>query len=100
MAAAVRPVRSKSFIPAIEKGDSKAIGQLMTPEAAQMMIMMGEKAKGMVVASGGISKTEETINRHFSIIRVFSIVNAWMAVLSSTSQLLSTELQKNNGKDD
>jgi len=52
----------KKLHTAIEKGDSKAIGELMTPEAAQMMAMMGEKSKGMLKTYGGIAKTEETID--------------------------------------
>ena len=55
---------------AIEKGDSKAIGQLMTPEAAQMMAMMGEKSKGILATYGGIVKTEETIDDDEASVKV------------------------------
>ena len=46
---------------AIERGDTKKIGELMTPEAAGMMLMMGEKAKGIIASYGSITKAEETI---------------------------------------
>jgi len=60
----------KKLHTAIEKGDSKAIGQLMTPDAAQMMAMLGEKAKGMMATYGGIAKTEETINGDNAVVKV------------------------------
>jgi len=60
----------KSLHTAIEKGDSKAIGQLMTPDAAQMMVMMGEKAKGMLASYGGIAKTEESIDGDTAVVNV------------------------------
>ena len=60
----------KKLHTAIEKQDSKAIGQLMTPEAAQMMAMMGEKAKGMMATYGGIEKTEETIDGNNAVVKV------------------------------
>ena len=63
----------KKLHTAIEKGDAKAIGQLMTPEAAQLMIMMGmmgEKTKGMMAAYGGIAKTEEIIDGNNAVVKV------------------------------
>jgi hypothetical protein len=60
----------KKLHTAIEKGDAKAIGQLMTPEAAQMMAMMGEKAKGMIATYGGVAKTEETIDGNNAVVKV------------------------------
>jgi len=60
----------KKLHTAIEKGDSKAIGQLMTPEAAQMMVLMGEKAKGMMATYGGIAKTEESIVGNNAVVKV------------------------------
>ena len=60
----------KKLHTAIEKGDAKAIGQLMTPEGAQMMTMMGEKTKGMMAAYGGIAKTQETINGNNAVVKV------------------------------
>ena len=55
---------------AIERGDSRAIGQLMTPEAAQMMTMMGDKTKGMIAAYGGIARTEESIDGNTATVKV------------------------------
>ena len=52
----------KQLHTAIEKGDAKKISELMTPEAAGMMAMMGEKAKGMLASYGAITNTQETIN--------------------------------------
>jgi len=60
----------KKLHTAMEKGDSKAIGQLMTPEAAQMIAMMGEKVKGMMATYGGIAKTEETIDGNNAVVKV------------------------------
>ncbi|MDR0320479.1 MAG: DUF4878 domain-containing protein [Treponema sp.] len=60
----------KKLHTAIEKGDSKAIGQLMTPEGASMMAMMGEKAKGMIASYGGIAKTRETIDGNDALVEV------------------------------
>ncbi|MCL2066484.1 MAG: DUF4878 domain-containing protein [Treponema sp.] len=52
----------KQLHTAIEKGDAKKIGELMTPEAAGMVAMMGDKAKGMLASYGEITNTEETID--------------------------------------
>jgi len=59
---------ARKFYTALEKGDSKAIGEVMTPEAAQMMAMFMEKAKGMIVAKGGIVKTEEEIDDDTAVV--------------------------------
>jgi len=55
---------------AIEKGDAEAISELMTPEAAQMMVLLGEKAKGTISSYGGIEKTEEAINGDTAEVKV------------------------------
>ena len=60
----------KKLHTAIEKGDSKTIGELMTPGAAQIMALMGEKVKGMIAAYGGIAKTEESINGDNAVVKV------------------------------
>jgi ketosteroid isomerase-like protein len=60
----------KQFIVAIEKGDAKAIGELATPEAAQIVLMFGEKMKGMVAAKGGITNTKETINGDTAVVEI------------------------------
>jgi ketosteroid isomerase-like protein len=52
----------KQLHTAIEKGDAKKIGELMTPEAAGMITMMGDKAKGMLASYGPITHTKETID--------------------------------------
>jgi len=52
----------KQLHAAIEKGDSKKVGELMTSDAAEMMVMMGDKAKGMLASYGSITNTRETIN--------------------------------------
>jgi len=55
---------------AIEKGDLKAIGQLMTPGAAQMTVLMADKARGMIATYGGITKTEESIDGNNAVVKV------------------------------
>ena len=60
---------AKQLYVAIEKGDAKTVGELMTPEAAQMMTMFMEKAKGMVAAKGGITGTEETIDGDTAVVK-------------------------------
>jgi len=78
----------KKLHTAIEKGDSKAIGQLMTPEAAQMIILMGEKAKGTIDSFGGIAKTEESIDGN----------NATVIVTYKNGETSDYELVKIDGK--
>jgi len=56
---------------AIEKGDSRAIGQLTTPEAAEMITMFGEKGRGMIAEKGGIERTEETIDGDTAVVTVY-----------------------------
>jgi len=51
----------KQLHTAIEKGDSKKIGELMTPDGAEMVIMMGDKMKGVLASYGDITGTKETI---------------------------------------
>jgi len=60
----------KKLHTAIEKDDLKSINELMTPQAAQIMIMMGEKSKGAIAAYGGIEKTEEIINGNNAVVKV------------------------------
>jgi ketosteroid isomerase-like protein len=54
---------------AFEKGDTKAINELMTPESAAMMIMFLEKIKGSVTEKGGIEKTEEKIDGNKAVVK-------------------------------
>jgi len=56
---------------AIEKGNAKAISDLTTPEAGQIINMFGEKAGGMLAEKGGIERTEETIDGDEAVVRVF-----------------------------
>jgi hypothetical protein len=60
---------AKQLYTALEKGDAKTVGELMTPEAAQTMTMFMEKVKGMVVAKGGITNTEETIDGDTAVVK-------------------------------
>jgi hypothetical protein len=60
----------KQLHTAIEKGDDKKINELMTPEAAGMLIMMLEKVKGTVAEYGKITKTEETITDDKAVVKV------------------------------
>ena len=60
----------KQLHTAIEKGDAKKIGDLTTPEAAQMLAMFGEKGRGMITTKGSITKTEETINGNNAVVKV------------------------------
>ena len=60
---------AKQFYTALEKGDAKAAGELMTPESAQMIVMFMEKAKGAITDKGGIDHSEETINGDTAIVK-------------------------------
>ena len=55
---------------AVEKGDTRKIGELMTPDAAGMTTMMGDKAKGTLASYGPITNTKETINGDFATVVV------------------------------
>ena len=52
---------AREFYAAIEKGDPEEFPKTMTAEAASMMTMFAEKAKGQATAKGGIESTVETI---------------------------------------
>jgi ketosteroid isomerase-like protein len=60
----------KQLHTAIEKGDADKINELMTPEAASMILMFGEKAKGSITEKGKISKTEEKIDGDKATVKV------------------------------
>jgi len=55
---------------AIEKQDTKKINNLMTEEGAQIMNMLGEKAKGMLAEYGEREKSEETIDGDYAVVEV------------------------------
>ena len=46
----------------IENGDYKAYEKVMTTETAQEIAAWGEKARGMLIAKGGVVAMEETID--------------------------------------
>jgi ABC-type oligopeptide transport system substrate-binding subunit len=52
---------AKKVLVAIEKGDTKTIEALMTPQAAAVVIPMGEKMQTFVKENGKITNTHETI---------------------------------------
>ena len=55
---------------AIIKEDAKAIGELMTVEGAQAMVLFLEKASGIMAAQGDITNTEEIIDGDTAIVIV------------------------------
>jgi ketosteroid isomerase-like protein len=60
----------KQLHTAIEKGDTKKVGELMTPKAAEMIAMMGDKAKGIFASYGSITNTKETIHGDTATVEV------------------------------
>jgi len=61
---------ARSFITAVEKGDTRAIANTSTAETAQMIAMMGDKAKGAASANGRITNTTEQITGNTAIVNV------------------------------
>jgi len=61
---------TRQFFAAVEKGDVKTYSELSTPETAQIIVMFGEKAKGSIIAKGGIVSTEETINGDTAVVEI------------------------------
>jgi ketosteroid isomerase-like protein len=59
---------AKKFYAAVEKGDSKAIEQLATPETAQLLALFGEKAKGTLGEYGEIKSTTEKIDGDTAVV--------------------------------
>ena len=59
---------ARKFYTAVEKNDTKAMGQVATPETVQMMAMFGEKAAGMVAANGKIKGTTEEIDGDTAVV--------------------------------
>jgi hypothetical protein len=55
---------------AIEKSDTNKINEVMTSEAAPIMVMFAEKAKGMIEEQGKIVKTEEKIDGDTATVNV------------------------------
>jgi hypothetical protein len=52
----------RQLFTAIEKSDTDKINEVMTAEAAPLMLMFAEKAKGMIKEQGKIVKTDEKID--------------------------------------
>jgi ketosteroid isomerase-like protein len=59
----------KRLYTAFEKGDTKAVNELMEPEAAAMMVMFIEMAKEQAAQTGSITKTEETIDGDTAVVK-------------------------------
>jgi hypothetical protein len=59
---------ARKFYTAVEKNDAKAMGQVATPETAQMIAMFGEKASGMVAANRKIKSTTEKIDGDTAVV--------------------------------
>jgi hypothetical protein len=57
------------FLTALEKGDSAAVGEFMTPESAQLVAMFGEKGQQAIAATGGVTSTEETIDGDTAVVK-------------------------------
>jgi hypothetical protein len=61
----------KDFHVAVEKGDTKAFNELMTPKAAEFMTPFVEKAKGQAQKEGKkITETKETIDGDKAVVEV------------------------------
>jgi hypothetical protein len=59
---------ARKFYTAIEKNDSKAMGEAATPETAQIMAMFGEKAAGMAAENGKITSITEEIDGDTAVV--------------------------------
>jgi ketosteroid isomerase-like protein len=61
----------KDFHAAVEKGDTKAFPELMTPKAAEFITPFAEKAKGQAQKEGKkIANTKETIDGDKAVVEV------------------------------
>jgi len=60
----------RSLHTAMEKGNNKSIERLMTEEAAQLVIGLGEKAQEGIRDSGQITNTEERITGNTATVTV------------------------------
>ena len=63
-------VVARKFYAAVEKNDSKAMGEVATSKTVQTMAMFGEKASGMVKAYGEITETTEEIEGETAVVTV------------------------------
>ena len=60
----------KKLHTAIEKEDAKAIGELMTPEGAETIIMVLSKISNLIAASGEITASAEEIEGDYAYVEV------------------------------
>jgi hypothetical protein len=61
----------RKLISAIENGDHKTIEELMTPQAAGVVISMGDKLRDGITENGKVLRTEETITGDTAKVKVF-----------------------------
>jgi len=59
---------ARKFYAAVEKNDSKAMGQVATSQTVQIMGMLGEKGQGMMAAYGKIKSTSEEIDGDSAVV--------------------------------
>ena len=60
----------RRYYAALEKGDAKSLGEVMTPQGAANLTPFMSKAKDHVLALGKITKTEEVINGDTGVVIV------------------------------
>ncbi|MCL2043445.1 MAG: DUF4878 domain-containing protein [Treponema sp.] len=60
----------RQFWTAVEKGDTRAYSNYMTPEAAAMIAAFGEKAEGGAAEKGGLISTSETIDGDTAVVEM------------------------------
>jgi hypothetical protein len=60
----------KQLHTAIEKGDTKAVKELMTEDSASLIVMFMEMVKEEFAENGGIAKMEETIDGDTAVVTV------------------------------
>jgi uncharacterized lipoprotein NlpE involved in copper resistance len=61
---------ARKFYTALQKNDTKALGQVATPETVQTMAMFGEKVQGMMQSYGKITNTTEQIDGDTAVVSV------------------------------
>ena len=61
----------KNFYAAVEKGSTEEFTKLMAPGEGEVMLMLAEKAKGMITSRGGIKNVEETITGDKAVVKTF-----------------------------
>jgi hypothetical protein len=61
---------ARKFYTALQKNDTKLLGQVATPETVQTMAMFGEKVQGMMQAYGKITSTTEQIDGDTAVVSV------------------------------